>query len=512
MLATEENSIDLLISDIQTYLAGEISEEQRKGYESKLEQAKKIQIKYIEQLKKLKLHKDTHGGEYFKPLPHQQQILDFYYAGKKRLVMQGANQTGKTIFGGNFIQANCLGYLPWDKTKKTLFTPPIKVRIICADWEHHAAEVIIPKLYQIFIFDEMVKLGNDGYGKKNQIGVESYFQYKNGSSIELMTNKIPAKAYEGWTGHIVWPDEPHEKAIDDACVRGLSENDGIILQTLTSVDSDYDWILEDIIESQKPEMQKILGCVRNIHAYANTYIPKENFDRAALSWSPQVRKARLEGGWYSGQGKIYDTFNYDLHTCDEFKIPTDWPVTPMIDFHPCIEQAIGFYAVDKPGWKYVIDEIWEHLSAEEIADGIIRRKISNAWRIDRAFIDPYSKGDNKMMTNRMPNLQDAFTIISNRLAMHGITLEVALKDKSSGIVNVKNWLMGANKMPSLKIFRKCTRHIYEMKKYEKDENGQPSDKDDHMCENIYRYSLTGTVWTDITIFNRKLEFPVTAVA
>ena len=203
MLTTEENSIDLLISDIQTYLAGEISDEQRKGYESKLEQAKKLQIKYIEQLKKLKLHKDTHGGEYFKPLPHQQQILDFYYAGKKRLVMQGANQTGKTIFGGNFVQANCLGYLPWDKEKKTLFTPPIKVRIVCADWEHHAAEVIIPKLYQIFIFDEMVKLGNDGYGKKNQIGVESYFQYKNGSSIELMTNKIPAKAYEGWTGHIV---------------------------------------------------------------------------------------------------------------------------------------------------------------------------------------------------------------------------------------------------------------------------------------------------------------------
>ena len=80
------------------------------------------------------------------------------------------------------------------------------------------------------------------------------------------------------------------------------------------------------------------------------------------------------------------------------------------------------------------------------------------------------------------------------------------------IVNVKNWLMGANKMPSLKIFRKCTRHIYEMKKYEKDENGQPSDKDDHMPENIYRYSLTGIVWTDINLFNQRVEFPVTAVA
>lgn len=511
-MAAEQTEIDLLLNETQAKIENATSDEERKRYELKLNEAKKLQIKYIEQLKKLKLHKDTHGGEYFKPLPHQQKMLDFYYAGKKRLVLQGANQCGKTQFAGNFIQANCLGYLPWDKSKKTLFTPPIKVRGICADWEHHAAEVIIPKLYEIFIFDEMVKLGNDGYGKKNQIGVEYYFQYKNGSTIELMTNKIPAKAYEGWTGHIVWGDEPYEKAIDDACVRGLSRNDGIVLQTLTSVDSNYDWILEDIIESPKKEMQEILGCVRKVHAYANTYIPKENFDRAALSWDENTRKARLEGEWYSGQGKVFDEFNYDLHTCDEFKIPTDYPVVAMIDFHPCIEQAVGFYAVDKPGWKYVIDEIWEHLSPEEIADEIIRRKAANAWRLDRVFIDPYSKGDNKMMTNRMPNLQDAYTIIKHRLMLHGILLDVAIKDKNSGIANVKKWLMGANKMPSLKIFKKCTRHIYEMKKLQKDENGKPEDKDDHMVENIYRYSLTGTQYTDPQVFKRKFEPTMAAVA
>ena len=157
----------------------------------------------------------------------------------------------------------------------------------------------------------------------------------------------------------------------------------------------------------------------------------------------KVRKARLEGEVGIQDKASLGDFNYDLHTCEEFKIPTDWPIVPMIDFHPCIEQAVGFYAVDKPGWKYVVDEIWEHLSPEEIADEIIRRKISNAWRIERVFIDPYSKGDNKMMTNRMPNLQNAYSIIESKLMAHGILLDVALKDKSSGIANVKTWLMGA---------------------------------------------------------------------
>ena len=86
-----------------------------------------------------------------------------------------------------------------------------------------------------------------------------------------------------WTGHIVWGDEPFPKYIYDACSRGLSESDGTFF-TLTSVDSDYDWILEDIIESPNEEMQKIVGAVRGIHSYANTYIPKENFDRVAIGW------------------------------------------------------------------------------------------------------------------------------------------------------------------------------------------------------------------------------------
>ena len=51
-----------------------------------------------------------------------------------------------------------------------------------------------------------------------------------------------------------------------------------------------------------------------------------------------------------------------------------------------------------------------------------------------------------------------------------------------------------------------------MKKWEIDENGKPADKDDHMCENIYRYSLTGTTWSDPLMFTKKVEIPMAAVA
>ena len=148
----EQTEIDLLIEETQAKLSGATSEEQKKFYSTRLEEAKKLQIKYIEQLKKLKLYKDTHGGEYFKPLPHQQQIFDFYFAGKKRLLLQGGNQLGKTLEGVNFVQANCVGYLPWDKQKKTLFTPPIKAKNIMCGLGASCGRSNHPKIISILHF------------------------------------------------------------------------------------------------------------------------------------------------------------------------------------------------------------------------------------------------------------------------------------------------------------------------------------------------------------------------
>ena len=53
----------------------------------------------------------------------------------------------------------------------------------------------------------------------------------------------------------------------------------------------------------------------------------------------------------------------------------------------------------------------EAFRGEEIADEIIRLKTANAWNLKKVYIDPYSKGDNKMVANRMPDLQDAYSVI-----------------------------------------------------------------------------------------------------
>ena len=75
-----------------------------------------------------------------------------------------------------------------------------------------------------------------------------------------MTSNLKPKAYEGWTGHIIAGDEPFEKFIYDASVRGLSETDGVFLLRL------HQLILimigyYDVIESPNKKCKNV-GCVR----------------------------------------------------------------------------------------------------------------------------------------------------------------------------------------------------------------------------------------------------------
>ena len=178
----------------------------------------------------------------------------------------------------------------------------------------------------------------------------------------------------------------------------------------------------------------------------------------------------------------------------------------MVDFHLNKPQAISFHAVNKQGVKFIIKEIWEHLSPEETADAIIRAKTRNAWRLESAYIDPLSKGDTAYMRNRMGNsLEDSFSIIERRLSEHDITLIVASKDKESGIRNILKELSGHAGIPTYYIFDICERHIFEVMRWVYDDDGKPEKTgSDHFCENWYRATLADLEYEELR--PKKIHF------
>lgn len=458
------------------------------------EELARLDAKDLEVSEQERVYKEQNKIEFFEPIdPYQTKILEHLHSGKKVITLQGANSIGKTVLGVNIIGSACLGIQPWDRKETVWGRKPVKCRILCSDWEKHARDVIVPKLKEWLPKGEYETT-------KNNLTIESHFIFKNGSTIELVTNKQDTEDLEGWDGNIVWGDEPFNRDKFVALLRGLRkakenlEDDdpemGVFLITMTAVKEA--WMLDDIVRNTHRNYASVTEIPMNL----NPYLSKDYQETYEASLKENEKIPRIQGGWLNLVGLIWPDFKPDIHLIDDFKIPTGWPVVPFIDFHYKLPHAFSFYTADPQERRYVIDERWEHLSPEETADLIIRAKTSNAWNINEAFIDPLSKGDTVFLKNRMgDDVVDSFNIIKERLGKYGIELNVATKDKASGILNIEKMLMGPNKMPILFFFRSLTNKIkdegtiWEIQRWTYDENQKPKDENDHFMENLYRMSL-----------------------
>lgn len=427
-----------------------------------------------------------HQCEFFNPLSHQQKVLEFLHNGKKTIVLQGANQIGKTITGVLVCSTVALGYEPWSGTASIFGKPPTKTRIICSDWEHHAKEVIVPKLKEWLPRNRYIT-------KKNNVGVEAYFIFDNGSTIELLTHVQDTKSHESWTGHFVWADEPIPKDKYSANKRGLVFNDGVFLLTMTAV---YEpWIKRELVDIHN----KNTGLVLNVDIHENTYLTNEAIEEFENACSKEEKEARIKGGWLQLSGRVIPEFDNTIHVVDSFvdRIPSDWPVVAMVDTHLKLPHAISFIAIDKYNRMYVVEECWDSMKPEDIADEILRFKTKHSVRLENAFFDPLSKGDTEYIKRLGMDVPDTFSIVADKLRPAGIACYIASKDKKSGIANIRGAFCKDYKVSTMFICDNCLLTIEELNNwvYDKDTN-KPKDEDDHFVENLYRATLSGVKYTD----------------
>lgn len=431
--------------------------------------------------------------EFFAPLYYQSRVLDYIRQGKKVVTLQGGNGIGKTVLGSVVTGAACLGIQPWDKGPTIFGERPVKCRVLCADWEKHAATVIVPKL------KEWLPVGQYTTAKNN-VGVESVFTFKNGSTIELLTNKQDTADHEGWEGDLVWADEPFPQDKFVANLRGLRKEVGLFLITMTAVKEA--WILDEIVRNPHPSY----ASVTEIPMKDNPHLPKDYIEMYEASVDAKSKIARIEGKWLNLVGLVWPGFSKDTHIIDPFDVPTDWPVVALVDYHPSHEIAIGYYAFDRFDQIYVIDETYKNMSPEQVGDEIIRKKSSNAWRIKEVFIDALSKGDMTYVKNRGLDIPDTFSVLKERLWKHGVDLYVASRDRDSGIRNVEKMLEGPNKRPTLYFFRSLCNiekegHIWEILRWTYGDDNKPKDGNDHFMQLLYQATLTGTKWSPMTSVN-----------
>lgn len=444
------------------------------------DELKRIEKNQVELLLQLKRHKEQNACFYFKPHPKQEPIFDAIAddPNLRVVLMQGGNRSGKTSWLILQIISFLLGRQPWKGGKKMRFEPPVKVRLAGEDWTHHIDKVLVKKLWEWMPQDELRRRP-----RKNTQGVDYFWTLKNGSTLELVSYAQETAQLEGWNGHVVAFDEPPPRDKFIACKRGMVDEGGIILLSLTPLKEA--WIYDEITTSTNPAYRTFYCDIKE-----NPYLSKEEIKEFEESLTDEEKQVRARGQWLHLTGLIYKDFNADIHIIEPFKPPQNYTVYVAIDIHGRLPQAVTFLAVNEKELYFIFKEIWAHGDPGEVANWIINFH-QHTHPVYEVIIDPSSKGDSQRG-------ESTYSIIDTMMAQNGINFGIASKDKISGILKVKEALRSFNKLPSLFVTNDCKRTIWEFQRYvwddwtnrtKTDDRQKPVDRDDHFMENIYRLLL-----------------------
>ena len=398
----------------------------------------------------------------------------------------GGNRIGKSTLWAAIVPCFSAGKWLWNNEMINFHHgQPRKIRIVGQDWENHVAKVVIPALKKWWPANRPVDT------RKNNHGVEAYWvDRKTRSTVEIMSNRQEDDVFEGWDGDLVVYDEPPRRGVRVANARGLIDRNGRELFAMTLLKEA--WVDREVIKARNDDGSPDLS-VFNVNAdiYSNVGfgITQSGVEEFIKKINDDERQARIHGKPAYMSGLVYPQFSRNLHLRRRFDLPLDWVVDIAIDIHPREKQAVLFLATDPRNERYVIDEIWEHGDGTWVGEEIVRRVVRNAYRVGQVIIDPLAKGDRN-------NPNTVYDKIEAVLWSHQMDLDVATKDKSAGILEVKSHLMGPNGQPSLWIFDDCKRTVEEIEGYMY-KDSVPMDKDDHMMENLYRLCLLNTRWSPV---------------
>lgn len=438
-------------------------------------------------------------GTLLRANPKQQLILDAWNNPLyKTFVYCGGNRSGKTTLGVIISLSVLFGKWLWNN--QPIIFPhkePRKVRVVSQDWESGVIKIVIPEIKKWWPIARPYK------PKKNSMGAEAFWIDKNSdSTLEIMTGNQDPMLHEGGHHDLIWFDEPISRAHYIANARGLVDRNGRELFTMTLLEQP--WIDREVVKRtlKDPITREDTGkpdpSVFSVETETTDNVGYGLTEEGLLEFASKLEDheydIRIKGVPRYKKGLVYPMFKRNTHVTERFRVPLDWPVDIAIDTHPRKPHSVLFLATNPRGLKYCVNEIRQHGDGKKLAQQIIRIVKWGIYRVNRVVIDPLSKGDS--------NRPDGSTYyqVAEELSRFSMALEVASKDKDTGILKVKEHLMSENHEASLFFFDDLIHTIREVENlmWEKpaDSEREKAQKDeDDMCENLYRLILLDTVYT-----------------
>lgn len=444
-----------------------------------------------------KLRSISNVYKHYVPTGKGEEFIELFGSGEFFVLMySAANGVGKTT-----VAVNILAHLFWpvenkwfDYTMFKFWPYPKKIRIISEPTAIN--ETIIPEME--FWFPR----GRYKREKRNKT-FYSYWTTDTGWEIQIMTYDQDPKEFESSTNGLIWFDEPPPQAIYKASVARLRRG-GQVMITATPLDNAY-WLYDHVlVNDDKNELDDGRGQRTYVEADVESaceehgvrgFLKHEDIVRMVAEYDEDEKQARIFGRFQHLVGMVFKNWNRKVHVIKPFLIkPQDFTVYEYLDPHPRKPDAVNWFAVDKNGTRFLIDEMFKSVVGDEELAYKIKNKASQ-FRIEGRFADPKLFEEDQHNEN---------VSLASKLNKYGLYYQPATKNRATADRRIRDALSYTEvngviiKAPEFYVFDTCKHSIWEIEHYrwdnwtgktadKKDPKPKPIDKDDHHVENIGRF-------------------------
>lgn len=314
----------------------------------------------------------------------------------------GANRAGKTTAGAVEVGYHTTGQYPdwWDG--RTWHRPTIG-RVFAEDFTK-GVKVVTKKLHEWFPKDAIERIEKNN--QKAEVGW--YIRHKSGqfSYFDIMTYEQDVATAEGWNGDWVWFDEPPPRDLYIATARGLIDNDGICIFTLTPLKEP--WLFDEIYNSKNNEVFSVIADVRHNLIRYNPIskdmvgLKEESIRRYESKLTEEERETRMHGKFRYLAGRIWKEWDRDVHTYDrrmwvkgkdivavDGQPPRHWPRIMLVDPHDRNPHAILWIACDETNNYWAYREMWiANTTIADIVAAIKKVELDSRETVQTRIMDP----------------------------------------------------------------------------------------------------------------------------
>lgn len=89
------------------------------------------------------------------------------------------------------------------------------------------------------------------------------------------------------------------------------------------------------------------------------FVNQDYVDSMLAVFPPEARRRYLEGAWDVFSGRIYPQFEMAVHVLDAIPIQPHWKLYESIDHGIINPTAVGWWAIDEQGNRFLVDEHYE---------------------------------------------------------------------------------------------------------------------------------------------------------